>query len=70
MPAEMTRPIPIQAANDGATQETAESYGGILGIPTSFVLDRDGKIVKRFVGRASAESFEEALRPLLTQTTS
>jgi len=53
-----------------ATQETAESYGGILGIPTSFVLDRDGKIVKRFVGRASAESFEEALRPLLTQTTS
>jgi peroxiredoxin len=48
-----------------ANQETAESYGGIQGIPTSFVLDRNGTIVKRFVGRASAEAFEEAVRPLL-----
>lgn len=48
-----------------ANQETAESYGGIQGIPTSFLLDREGKIVKRFVGRASAEAFEEAIRPLL-----
>ena len=51
-----------------ATQETAESYGGIQGIPTSFVLDREGTIVKRFVGRASAEAFEEAVRPLLAGT--
>jgi len=53
-----------------ANQEIAESYGGILGIPTTFVLDRNGTIVKRFVGRASAEAFEEAVRPLLAQPAS
>lgn len=50
-----------------ASQETAENYGGILGVPTTFVLDREGTIVKRFVGRASAEAFEEAIRPLLAR---
>jgi cytochrome c biogenesis protein CcmG/thiol:disulfide interchange protein DsbE len=48
-----------------ANQDVAESYGGVQGIPTTFVLDREGTIVKRFVGRVSAEAFEEAVRPLL-----
>lgn len=53
-----------------AGQETADAYGGIVGIPTTFVLDRNGTIVKRFVGRASSEAFEEAIRPLLAQPAS
>jgi len=48
-----------------ANAETAEAYGGIQAVPTTFVLDRDGIIVKRILGRLSAEAFEEAIRPLL-----
>jgi peroxiredoxin len=53
-----------------AGEKTADEYGGILGVPTTFVLDRNGTIVKRFVGRVSSEAFEEAIRPLLTQPAS
>ena len=49
-----------------ANDETARDYGGITGIPTTFVLDKDGKIVKRFMGYTDPEVFEETIRPLLT----
>ena len=49
-------------ANDG----TASQYGGITGIPTTFVLDKNGKIVKRFLGYTDPEVFEETIKPLLT----
>jgi len=48
-----------------ADNKTAESYGGIVGIPTTFVLDRDGRIVKRFIGYTTPEVLEETIRPLL-----
>jgi peroxiredoxin len=51
----------ILIANDG----TAESYGGIVGIPTTFLIDRDGKIVRRFVGYTDPDVFEQAIVPLL-----
>jgi len=49
-----------------ANDETASSYGGITGIPTTFVIDKNGKIVKRFLGYTDPEVFEETIRPLLT----
>lgn len=48
-----------------AKDETAESYGGVVGIPTTFVIDRKGTIVKKFVGYTPPETFEEAIKPLL-----
>ncbi len=48
-----------------ASEETANTYGGIVGIPTTFVIDRSGKIVQRFVGYTAPETFEEVIRPLL-----
>lgn len=48
-------------ANDG----TANAYGGITGIPTTFIVDKSGKIVKRFMGYTDPEVFEEAIRPLI-----
>jgi len=48
-----------------ANEETANAYGGVVGIPTTFVIDRKGKIVKRFVGYTPASDFEETIRPLL-----
>ena len=48
-----------------ANKDTANLYGGIVGIPTTFVLDRQGRIVKKFIGVAPPEAFEETVRPLL-----
>ena len=48
-------------ANDG----TAKLYGGIVGIPTTFIVDRQGKIVKKFFGVTAPETFEQAIQPLL-----
>lgn len=49
-----------------ANDEAAKAYGGITGIPTTFVIDKTGKIVKRFMGYTAPEVFEEAIQPLLT----
>jgi len=48
-----------------ANEATANAYGGVVGIPTTFVIDRNGTIVKRFVGFTPAAVFEETIRPLL-----
>jgi cytochrome c biogenesis protein CcmG/thiol:disulfide interchange protein DsbE len=48
-----------------ANDDTARQYGGIAGIPTTFVLDRQGKVANKFVGVTPPESFEQAIQPLL-----
>jgi peroxiredoxin len=52
---------PMLIAND----EVAKAFGGVTMIPTTFVLDRNGTIVKRFIGATSPETFEATIRPLL-----
>jgi peroxiredoxin len=47
-------------------QGTTESaFGGIAFIPTTFVIDREGRIVGRFVGTQTRSTFENAVLPLL-----
>lgn len=48
-----------------ANDETAKKYGGVSMIPTTFVVDRSGVVVKRFIGYTAPEAFEEAILPLL-----
>ncbi|MEX2090134.1 MAG: TlpA disulfide reductase family protein [Bacteroidota bacterium] len=43
----------------------AELYGGIQAIPTTFVIDRTGRIVKQHVGFMSASQFETLVKDLL-----
>jgi len=43
---------------------TARAFGGIVGIPTSFVVNRQGRIVKRFVGVVDAAAYEDLIRNL------
>jgi thiol-disulfide isomerase/thioredoxin len=52
---------PVLLDADGLT----DRYGGVAGIPTTFVLDRQGRIVKKFIGAMPPETFEEAIQPLL-----
>jgi thiol-disulfide isomerase/thioredoxin len=46
-------------------EKTAADYGGISAIPTTFVIDRNGKIVSSHQGYASQVVFESEIRPLL-----
>jgi thiol-disulfide isomerase/thioredoxin len=44
---------------------TTRAFGGIMGVPTSFLIDRDGRIVKRFVGVVDHKNYEDLIRGLL-----
>ena len=44
---------------------TADSYGGIEGLPTTFLIDRDGKIASVHAGLANKQDFEDAIDKLL-----
>jgi peroxiredoxin len=41
-----------------ADQETPQLYGGIMGIPTTFVIDKDGYIIQKYVGFRPKSVFE------------
>jgi peroxiredoxin len=41
-----------------ADGQMAEKFGGIMGIPTTFVIDKTGNIVKKYVGYRPESVFE------------
>ena len=42
-------------------------YGGVLGLPVTFVIDRNGKVQAEFQGETNLEKLESTFRPLLKQ---
>jgi cytochrome c biogenesis protein CcmG/thiol:disulfide interchange protein DsbE len=46
----------------------ADRFGGILGLPTTFVIQRDGHIYAKQTGVEDVETFEEAIKKLLGET--
>lgn len=50
-----------------ATSQMASAYGGITGIPASFVIDREGNIVQAVVGMRNFYQFESLVKPYLAQ---
>ena len=48
-----------------AGQQIANKFGGIRAIPTTFVVDRSGKIVKKYVGYREQSVFENDIKELL-----
>ena len=53
----------ILMGNNKVTQD----YGGIRGVPTTFLIDRRGNIQKSYVGARSYETFEKDILPLLNK---
>ncbi len=41
------------------------AFGGVEAIPTTFIIDRKGQIVRKHVGYAEKAEFEAAIKPLL-----
>jgi thiol-disulfide isomerase/thioredoxin len=52
---------PIVIGNDAA----ADKFGGLLGYPTSVLITRDGKIVKRITGLISPEEISKSIESQL-----
>ena len=48
-----------------ANAELEDAYGNPRAIPTSFLIDKDGKIVQTFIGGRSKEVFEQNINILL-----
>ena len=47
------------------TGEVVRDYGGIRGVPTTFVIGKDGKIYRKYVGYRKKEVFQEDVTALL-----
>jgi len=47
------------------TEELAQLYSGVQALPTSFMIDRDGRIASTHMGIVSRNVFEEEIRALL-----
>lgn len=45
-------------------ENVVSAFGGVEGIPTTFIIDRAGNIVRRHVGYASKAEFEADIKPL------
>ena len=58
---ELRMEYPLVMGND----ELAEQFGGILGLPTTFIVDRKGNIVRKFVGLPPAEALNRVVRELV-----
>jgi peroxiredoxin len=52
---------PVVAGN----KEIAEAYGGILGLPTTFLIGRDGRIRTKYPGLADFAKLEQEISALL-----
>jgi cytochrome c biogenesis protein CcmG, thiol:disulfide interchange protein DsbE len=57
----MTMNYPIVLGND----DLASKFGGLIGLPTTIVINRDGKIAKRFIGIVSHDELEKEIKALL-----
>ena len=47
------------------SDEIAEKFGGLIGLPTTLIVNRDGKIVKRIIGLVSHDVIEKQIEALL-----
>jgi cytochrome c biogenesis protein CcmG/thiol:disulfide interchange protein DsbE len=52
---------PIAVANE----RIAEQYGGVLGLPVAFIIDREGRIVAKHVGETAPNVFENEIASLI-----
>ena len=45
--------------------DIATKFGGLIGLPTSVIISRDGKIVKRYIGLVDHEALDKEIQSLL-----
>ena len=48
-------------------EELGALYGGVLGLPLTFLIDRDGKVRAQFQGETGLKTIEDQLKRLLSE---
>ncbi len=48
-----------------ADEKLADQYGGVLGLPIAFLIDKNGAIITKHVGETKPEVFEQEVADLL-----
>src|SRR5580658_7388716 len=56
-----TMNYPIVLGDD----DLAGKFGGLLGLPTTYVITRDGKVAKRYIGLATESDLDKLIQSLL-----
>lgn len=46
-------------------EKVAESFGGIIGLPTTFIIDRQGKVAKKYIGLPPADDMTKIVHELV-----
>lgn len=59
--AEETMNYPIMIGNE----DLAEKFGGLIGLPTSVLVSRDGKVVKRYIGEVEKNELQSDIETQL-----
>ncbi|MBA4264560.1 MAG: redoxin [Comamonadaceae bacterium] len=62
-----TRQLPFKVAIDN-TGEIASAWGDVKLTPTTYLVDRQGRIVKRYVGEPDFAALHQLIEKLLAQT--
>lgn len=62
-----TRQLPFKVALDN-TGEVAKAWGDVRLTPTTYVVDKQGRIVKRYVGEPDFAALHQLLEQLLAKT--
>ena len=57
--------VHIEYTSLQTSEEVEKAFGGIVGLPTTFVLDRTGKVINSYVGEMEKRELEEDLHSLL-----
>ena len=49
------------------TTKMAEAYGGVLGLPITLLVDREGRVAKRYEGAVDLDEMENEIKKLLAR---
>jgi len=58
-------PMPMNYPIVLGDDDLAAKFGGLLGLPTTYVISREGKIAKRYIGLASESDLDKLIQSLL-----
>jgi hypothetical protein len=47
------------------TEKLAQAYGGVLGLPVTFLIGRDGQVAAKYVGEVQMPVLEQEIKSLL-----
>ncbi len=57
--------VHIEYTSLQTSEEVEKAFGGIVGLPTTFVLDRTGKVIRSYIGEMEKRELEGDLHSLL-----